>query len=46
MDLDGTLVNSEWLAKDAYNFGFKEVLGRPLCDLNHNLATLAKLWFF
>jgi pyrophosphatase PpaX len=30
MDLDGTLVNSEWLAKEAYNFGFKEVLGRPL----------------
>ncbi|WP_308162524.1 HAD hydrolase-like protein [Bacillus sp. GbtcB14] len=30
MDLDGTLVNSEWLAKEANNFGFKEVLGRPL----------------
>ncbi|WP_396121616.1 HAD hydrolase-like protein, partial [Bacillus cereus] len=31
-DLDGTLVNSEWLAKEAYNHGIETVLKRKLTN--------------
>ena len=31
-DLDGTLVNSEWLAKEAYNYGIETVLKRKLTN--------------
>ncbi|GCE14968.1 HAD family hydrolase [Tengunoibacter tsumagoiensis] len=32
-DLDGTLINSEWLAKESYNYGVRQVVQRDLSPL-------------